>query len=60
MDKAREEEWLLHIAAGIDPLTAFAALPPDEEKPKPPRRSTGCLVALIVFVCVVWTVPWLL
>jgi hypothetical protein len=49
---------LLHIAAGTDPLTALAALPPDEEKPKPPWKSAGCLVALIV-LALLTVVPWL-
>jgi hypothetical protein len=53
MDEDREEELLLHVAAGTDPLTALAALPDDE--PGPPRKklATGCLFAIIAAILAV-------
>lgn len=48
MDPEREQELLLHIAAGTDQLTAIAAMS-DDEKPAKQRRS-GCLVALLAGV----------
>lgn len=51
MDPEREEELLLHMAAGTDPLMAFAALPRDDE-PKPPRRrDIGCCAAVLAALC---------
>jgi hypothetical protein len=43
----REEELLTHVAAGTDPLTAWAALP-DDEDPPPPKGNRGCLWAWLV------------
>jgi hypothetical protein len=44
----REEELLLHVAAGTDPLTALAAIPDDDPEPPRKKSATGCLIALIV------------
>ena len=41
----RETELLTHIAAGTDPITAWAALP-DEDKP-PEKPKWGCLSCII-------------
>ena len=54
MDDQAEQELLLHVAAGTDLLTALAALPPDEEEPKQPRKPTGCLGAVFVILCLLW------
>lgn len=48
MDPDREEEVLLNVACGLDPLTAIAAAS-DEKKPPKPQRS-GCLAALLLVV----------
>lgn len=47
MDPDREEEILLNVAAGLDPLTAIVAATGDEEKSPKPQRS-GCLAALLL------------
>jgi hypothetical protein len=39
----REEEYLLHIAAGTDPITALAALPDEPEGGPPRRKPSGAL-----------------
>jgi len=57
MDPDREEELLLHVAAGLDPLTAIAATGNDE-KPAKPRRS-GCVVALLAGVALAIVCVWL-
>jgi len=46
----REEELLTYVAAGTDPLTAWAALPDDENEPPSEQHKggLGCAVALIV------------
>ncbi|MEX0713740.1 MAG: hypothetical protein WD278_15485 [Pirellulales bacterium] len=56
-----EEEYLLHIAAGCDPLTAWAATPgpdPTDRPPTPQRSSSatacGVLAALVAFI--VWLI----
>ena len=54
MDEDREQELLLHVAAGTDPLTALAALPPNEDPPKRPRKPAGCLGAVFVILCLLW------
>jgi hypothetical protein len=55
MDPQLENELLMHIAAGTDPLTAFAALPRDDEQSalpaEPQHRSNGWYaVALLVAI----------
>ncbi|MGE3637388.1 MAG: hypothetical protein AB7G28_02440 [Pirellulales bacterium] len=39
MDQQREEEFLLYIAAGTDPLTALAALPRDRQADPTPTAA---------------------
>lgn len=58
MDEDREQELLLHVAAGTDLFTAIAATSRDEKKPS---RKVGYVVAiLIVLACVLWViVGWL-
>jgi hypothetical protein len=46
-DEQRLDEWTLQMAAGADPLTAWAALP-DDEDPPPPKGKRGCLWAWII------------
>lgn len=46
MDPDREEEILLGVAAGLDPLTAIAAAS-DDPKPRKPQGS-GCLAAVLM------------
>ena len=43
----REEELLTHVAAGTDPLTAWAALP-DDDDPPPRNPKPGCVAVLAV------------
>ncbi len=51
----QEEELLMHVAAGTDLFTAFAALPresdpPDKPQPSTPAKSAGELIwALLAF-----------
>jgi hypothetical protein len=56
MDPRLEDELLMHIAAGTDPLTAFAALPRDDEQLPPPQgsrhRSNGWF-ALALLIAIV-------
>ena len=40
MDKQREDELLMHIAAGLDPVTALAALPREENIVQDESRNT--------------------
>jgi len=47
MDEDHEQEWLMQIAGGADPLTGLAAVPRDE-KPQKARKGTGCLVAIVI------------
>jgi len=51
----REQELLLHIAAGTDPITAWAALP-DEEKPpgKPKRGCLWCIIGALLGLLALW------
>ena len=52
MDPNREEELLLHVAAGLDPLTAIIAASDD---PKPPKlRRSGWFVAVSLVAVVLW------
>ena len=51
MDEQREEELLLHVAAGTDLLTAFAALPREDGSPS---RSTSTFD--LSFSAVMWGV----
>ena len=39
MNQEQEDEFLLHIAAGTDPLTALAALSREPEAPSSPQHS---------------------
>ena len=48
MDPDREEEVLLNVACGLDPLTAIVAATDDPEPPKPQR--SGCFAALLVVI----------
>jgi hypothetical protein len=55
MDQQREEEFLLHIAAGIDPLTALAATPREDESPQQTASTADqwfSAVAWIVIACI--------
>ena len=54
MDPDQEEEILLGVAAGLDPLTAIAAT---DEKPPKPQRS-GCLAALLVVAGIAWALAY--
>jgi len=63
MDQKREEEFLLHIAAGTDPLTALAALSSERnDEPQPsatePATTEGMdllpwsvVIAFGLFIC---------
>jgi hypothetical protein len=52
----REEEMLLNVACGLDPLTAIVAASGEDDEP--PRRK-GCLGAvLIVVVLAIAYVMW--
>jgi hypothetical protein len=54
----REEELLLHIAAGTDLLTALAALPQDDQPLRQPATRSGLVAgAVAVGVVLAW---WLL
>jgi hypothetical protein len=53
----REEEIITNIACGLDPLTAVVAAADDD--PKPPAKSSGCLLGLVVAL-VTAAVLWLL
>jgi hypothetical protein len=52
MDPEREEEVLLNVACGLDPLTAIVAAG-DDEKP-PTSRGSGCVSAVIAIGVIVW------
>ena len=56
MDPEREQELLLHIAAGTDLLTALAALPPAEQpQPEPTPAKSVWLVWLVpIGMVAVW------
>jgi len=59
MTPQQEEEWLTYVAAGIDPLVALAALPPDNAPEKqirsePRSHRSGCLALMVVILIVVW------
>ncbi len=51
-----QQEWLMQIAAGTDPLTGLAAVP-REERPK--RKSTVCLAAIVILGLSWLLVRWL-
>ena len=62
MKPEQEEEWLTQIAAGTDPLTAFAALP-DEGDDQEHSGTTnagatcgGCGALVVVLLVIVWLV----
>lgn len=63
MTPEQEEEWLTHIAAGTDPVTAFAALPEqvDRTQAGTAGRATGrraySVLAMILLV-IAWLVFW--
>ena len=48
----REEEILLNVACGLDPLTAIAASADDD--PKPPKKPSGCLFIVLMALSVYW------
>jgi len=50
MDPEREEEMLLNIAAGLDPLTAFVAASDNS-----PKKRWGCLAVLLVGIVLAMT-----
>jgi hypothetical protein len=50
MDEQLEEEMLLYVAADIDPLTAFAALPREAEPSAPGKDHAISPIAWIVIV----------
>jgi hypothetical protein len=49
MDQQRENELLLHVAAGTDLLTAFAALPSEVESPNEPASTLDSSFSAIVW-----------
>jgi hypothetical protein len=57
MNEGTQQEWLMQIAAGTDPLTGLAAVP-REERPK--RKSTVCLAAIVILGLSWLLVRWLL
>ena len=57
--KRRDEEYLLHLIAGTDPLTAMAALP-DEPDDEPPRQGPACTCGMLAALVVGALVWWLL
>jgi hypothetical protein len=50
MDEQQEQEWLMQVAGGADPLTGLAAV----QKDKKPCEPGGCAVALFVLFCLAW------
>jgi hypothetical protein len=56
MTEDDEVEFNCHLLNGIDPLTALAALPRDDQKrPDPRRRSSAALAMLAVLLgFIVW------
>ncbi len=48
----RDDEVLLNIACGLDPLTAVVAAPNDE---RPPQRSSY-LTAMLIIGGVLWAI----
>ena len=65
MDQQREEEFLLHIGAGTDPLTALATLPrerkadPTPEAAKPTASGELDLLSWVVLVAFAMFLAWL-
>lgn len=53
MDKDLEDELLMHIAAGTDIPTAFAALPCDEQ-PAASSQRAWIVWAILIGVLVAW------
>jgi len=54
MDQNHEEEFLLHIATGLDPVTAIVATGDGEEKP----QKLGCLAVVFIAASVVWLITY--
>jgi hypothetical protein len=53
MDQPQEEEFLGHVAAGTDPLTAYVVA---SEKNKP--QGGGCFVALLSLAALLFALLW--
>jgi hypothetical protein len=49
MDQQRENELLMHVAAGTDLLTAIAALPRKSETPNVPASTLELSLSAIVW-----------
>jgi hypothetical protein len=49
MDQQREHQLLLHVAAGTDLLTAFAALPRESESPDKSMSALDLSLSAIVW-----------
>jgi len=49
MDQQRENELLMHVAAGTDLLTAIAALPREVESPNKPASTLDLSLSAIVW-----------
>ncbi len=52
MNKEQEGEFLLHIAAGTDPLTALAAFPRDEDSEKETASTVDWWFSAIAWIIV--------
>jgi hypothetical protein len=52
MDQQSEEEFLLHIAAGTDPLTALAAMPREDKSQGGPASVLDLWFSAIVWIIV--------
>jgi hypothetical protein len=61
MDQKREDEWLMHVAAGTDPLMALAALPRDmdeegdQSEGRLYRKPASRLTSFLVLLCLLMT-----
>ena len=50
----REDEWITHVAAGTDPLTALAAVTDDDKRQL--RPPCGCFIAVLAVMAAVASV----
>jgi hypothetical protein len=61
MNPKQEDEYLTHIAAGTDPLTALAAMSGDPEDGSSRQSggcSTGCLVVVLAVTVLLLGTLW--
>lgn len=53
MTSNREEEVVVNVACGLDPLTAIVAASDD---PRPPRRQRPGCVAVLIVALTAWAI----